>query len=214
MPNMKCYQVLPCLTTQPTAADWANARPLTDFSLPWENRPAPRTEFRALWTQSHLHFAFTALDSIPVLGPGSTLKDRVLDSDRVEIFLAPDLDLKPYYCLEISPDGVALTYRARHYREMDWVWQCPGLEARAVTGQDSFEVIGSLPWSALRELSVLKPGTKQFYAGLYRADFAIQPDGSLRRSWMPWVNPGTERADFHVPGSFGILELIDWDEET
>ena len=96
---MKCYQVLPCLTAQPTAADWANARLLTDFSLPWENRPAPRTEFRALWTQSRLHFAFAALDSPPVIGSGPTLKERVLESDRVEIFLAPDLSLAPYYCL-------------------------------------------------------------------------------------------------------------------
>lgn len=211
---MKCYQALPSLTSPPAAADWARAVPLTDFSLPWEERPAPRTEFRALWTRSHLHFGFTALDSTPVIGSGPTLKERVLESDRVEIFLAPDLSLAPYYCLEIAPGGEVLEYRARFYREMDWDWRCPGLEVRSEISQDACHVTGSLPVETLESLGVLKPGANQFYAGLYRADFSVLPGGSLRRSWMPWVNPGTERADFHVPGSFGVVELAGWDEES
>lgn len=211
---MKCYQALPCLNTRPTAADWARALPLTDFSLPWEERPPPRTEFRALWTRSHLHFWFAASDSTPVVGAGPTLKERVLESDRVEVFLAPDLSLAPYYCLEIAPGGEVLEYRARFYREMDWDWRCPGLEVRSESSQDACHVTGSLPLETLRSLGVLRPGANQLYAGLYRVDFSILPDGSLRRSWMPWVNPGTQRADFHVPGSFGVIELAGWNEET
>jgi hypothetical protein len=29
---------------------------------------------------------------------------------------------------------------------------------------------------------------------------------------MPWVNPGTEKPDFHVPASFGVLEFAAADE--
>ena len=29
---------------------WAKANALTDFSFPWKKAPAPKTEFRALWT--------------------------------------------------------------------------------------------------------------------------------------------------------------------
>jgi hypothetical protein len=187
--------------------NWSDADLLTQFTFPWEQRPAPLTEFRALWDEAHLHFRFECVDNELVLPDGPTAKDRVLASDRVEIFFAPDLSLKPYYCLEMSPRGDVLAYEANFYREMNWDWQCPGLQLTAHIEGNCYTVTGSLPLDTLRTLKVLKPDSKEFYAGLYRAEFHHRPDGTVHSGWMPWVNPQTARPDFHVPASFGVMIL-------
>ncbi|WP_395743640.1 carbohydrate-binding family 9-like protein [Prosthecobacter sp.] len=198
----------PVLHTSAPALDWSRATPVEGFAFPWEDRTAPLTEFRALWDDERFHFRFDCVDDDLVLPDGPTAKDRVLGSDRVEIFLAPDLSLKPYYCLELSPRGDVLAYEANFYREMNWDWQCEGLQLSAHIEGNRYSVNGSLPLDTLRALKVLKPGSSEFYAGLYRAEFHHRSDGSVHSGWMPWVNPKTERPDFHVPASFGVLELV------
>jgi len=202
---MKRYHVR---HTSSSLLDWSAADPLTDFTFPWEARTDPLTEFRALWDKTHLHFRFDCVDDDLVLPDGPTAKDRVLGSDRVEIFLAPDLSLKPYYCLEMSPRGDALAYEANFYREMNWDWQCDGLQLSALIEGNRYTVTGSLPLDTLRALNVLKPGSSEIIAGLYRAEFHHHSDGTVHSGWMPWVNPQTERPDFHVPASFGMFELV------
>lgn len=200
---MKRYRV-----RHTSTLDWSVAESLTDFSFPWEESAAPFTEFRALWDESHLHFRFDCHDDDLVLPDGADAKERVLGSDRVEIFLSPDLSLKPYFCLEMSPRGDVLDYEAIFYREMSWDWRCAGLSLSAEIMGNRYTVAGSIPLDTLRTLEVLKPNSREFYAGLYRAEFRHRPDGSVKSGWMPWVNPQTERPDFHVPASFGILELV------
>lgn len=202
---MKRY---PVRHTLASPLDWSVAEPLTDFTFPWEERTAPFTEFRGLWDESHLHFRFDCIDDDLVLPDGPTAKDRVLGSDRVEIFLAPDLSLKPYYCLEMSPRGDVLAYAANFYRDMNWDWQCDGLQLTAHTEGNRYTVTGSLPLDTLRALKVLKPGSSEFFAGVYRAEFHHRPDDTVHSGWMPWANPQTERPDFHVPASFGVFELV------
>lgn len=194
--------------TSASGLSWTDANLLTDFTFPWEQREAPSTEFRALWDETHLHFRFDCTDEDLVLPDAATAKDRVLGSDRVEIFLAPDLSLKPYYCLEMSPRGDVLAYEASFYREMNWDWQCVGLDLSAHIAGNRYTVTGSLPLDTLRALNVLKPGASSFFAGLYRAEFHRRADGTVHSGWMPWVNPQTERPDFHVPASFGVFELL------
>ena len=202
---MKRY---PVHHTSASHLDWSVAESLTDFTFPWEKRTAPHTEFRALWDETHLHFRFDCTDDDLVLPDGPTAKDRVLGSDRVEIFLAPDLTLKPYYCLELSPRGDVLAYEANFYREMNWDWQCEGLELIAHIEGNHYSVTSSLPLDTLRTLKVLKPGSSECLAGVYRAEFHHRLDGTIHSGWMPWVNPQTERPDFHVPASFGMLSLV------
>ncbi|MBL9131495.1 MAG: carbohydrate-binding family 9-like protein [Verrucomicrobiaceae bacterium] len=185
--------------------DWQNAAVLADFTFPWENRPAPQTEFRALNDENSLHFRFDCLDDDLVLPDAETSKERVLGSDRVEIFLAPDLSLKPYFGLEMSPRGDVLAYEARYYREINWDWSLDGLEIDTTIKGMLYTVTGRLPLATLRRLGVLRG--RELFAGLYRAEFHHQPDGSIHTGWMPWVNPHTEKPDFHVPASFGVLEL-------
>jgi len=142
-----------------------------------------------------------------VLPDGPTAKERVLGSDRVEIFFACNLNLKPYYCLEMSPRGDVLAYEANFYREMNWSWQCDGLQLSTSIKGNRYTVAGSLPLDTLRGLNVLR--SREMHVGIYRAEFHHQADGSVHSGWMPWVNPQTERPDFHVAASFGVLELID-----
>lgn len=188
--------------------NWSDANLLTDFTFPWENRTAPLTELRALWDESHFHFRFDCIDDDLVLPDGPTVKDRALGADRVEIFFAPDLNLKPYYCFEMSPRGDVLAYEANFYREMNWDWQCDSLQLNTHIEGNRYHVTGSLPLDTLRALNVLKPGASEFFAGLYRAEFHHRADGTVHSGWMPWVNPQTERPDFHLPASFGVLELV------
>ncbi len=201
---MKRYHVRSSVSS---ILEWSHAEILADFTFPWENREAPKTEFRALWNETHLHFRFDCQDDDLVLPDGPTAKDRVIDSDRVEIFFAPGLSLKPYFCLEMSPRCDVLAYEARFYREMNWDWHCEGLQITAHIENNHYTVSGSIPLDTLRQLKVLC--SREMHAGIYRAEFHHKPDGSVHSGWMPWVNPHTERPDFHVPSSFGVLELVD-----
>ena len=204
---MKRYHLRRMTSSTP---DWTQAEVLTDFCFPWEERDVPATEFRALWDEERLHFRFDCLDEDLVLGVGTTAKERVIGSDRVEIFLTPELTLAPYYCFEMSPHGDVLAYQARHHRQFDWDWTCPSFQVIASVEVPHYRVEGSLPMAALRDLKVLKPDAREFYAGVYRREFRHRPDGNVQSGWMPWVNPQTEIPDFHMPGSFGVFELMHW----
>ncbi|MEQ1750090.1 MAG: sugar-binding protein, partial [Prosthecobacter sp.] len=170
-------------------------------------RTVPSTEFRALWDDELLHFRFDCHDDDLVLAEGDSIKERVLGSDRVEIFLTPDLSLTPYYCFEMSPRGEVQAYRARYHRRIDWDWTCPDFQISACIEAPHYRVEGSLPLARLRALNILKPGSHEFYAGVYRGEFSHLFDDSVHHGWMPWVNPQTEKPDFHVPESFGVFVL-------
>ena len=195
-------------TAHPESLDWSTANGLVDFTFPWEERPAPHTEFRALWSDSHFHFRFDCLDYDLVLSEGKDAKETVIGSDRVEGFLTPSLDLNPYYGLEMDPRGEVLAYSVRYHRQMNWDWRCETLSLNAVIDGDRYQVEGSIPLETLRDLEVLKPGATQFYTGVYRAEFSHTADGGIHQGWMAWVDPKTEIPDFHVPASFGVFELV------
>lgn len=200
---MKRYSVVRKLSE---GLDWTQAVVLTDFTFPWESTAAPRTEFRALWDDLHLHFRFDCDDADLVLAEAPTSKDRVLGSDRVEIFFAPDLSLDPYFCLEMTPAGDVLDYEARFYRQVNWDWRFTGVSTRGCLHAARYSLEGLIPLATLRGLGLLRGS--EMHAGLYRAEFHHRPGGTVHQGWMPWVDPKTERPDFHVPASFGILELV------
>ena len=191
------------------AVDWSLAACLSDFSFPWESTAPAPTEFRALWTPERLHFRFDCVDEDLVLGAGLSEKERVLGSDRVELFVAPDLGLASYFCLEMAPSGEKYGYRARTYRQFDDTFQWPGLELSARIVGARYSVEGSLPLASLRELGVLKAGGRELFAGVYRAEFSRRANEGVHFGWMSWIDPETEKPDFHVPSSFGVLELCD-----
>lgn len=187
--------------------DWNSAALLSNFSMPWGIGRPPTTQFRALWSPEHFHFRFDCFDSRVVLAHGATVRQRVDGSDRAEIFLATNLKLDPYYCLEIDARGNALTYRARHYRQFEWHWSCAGLETESAIFSDGYRIQGTIPLSTLRDLSLLTGETGALVAGVYRAHWVASAIGTLEPEWLTWAVPATPQPDFHVPGSFGTLKL-------
>ena len=203
---MKSYSVRRAGTL---GQDFSQALVLADFSFPWESTAVPLTEFRALHDEQSLYFRFDCNDQDLVLAEGETARERVEGSDRVELFVTPSLALDPYYCLEIDPRAQVHDYRCRLYRQFEWDWRFPGLSATAGISieRTRYWVQGRLPLDTLRALDVLKPGAREFYAGVYRAEFSRRPDGTVHFGWLPWVDPHTEKPDFHVPESFGRFRL-------
>jgi hypothetical protein len=205
---MKRYRVRRTRSAPGSVLDWSGAELLTDFICPWEQSMVPPTEFRGLWDDERFYFRFDCVDDDLVLAEGGNSMERVLGSDRVEIFLTPDLTLNPYFGFEMEPRGEVLAYRARFHRQFDMEWSCDGFEFSGHVEERRYRVHGSIALETLRNLDVLKPGAREIIAGVYRAEFSHKQDGSVHQGWMPWVNPQTERPDFHVPESFGVFELV------
>lgn len=187
---------------------WEQANLETGFSFPWEQRPAPRTEFRAFSNETALHFGFRVEDDDIVLAENFRNKEDVVFEDRVELFFSLDEDLRDYFCLEIDPLGRVLDYRAAYHRKLDFSWSFPGVEAIGISTDEGYAVQGRIPWSSFSALGFPSPNcgeTIQF--GIYRAEFRHTEPGQWSESWISWVDPETSEPDFHIPQSFGYLKI-------
>lgn len=181
--------------------DVAEGALLDDFSFPWIERSCPRTEFRAVWNEEEFHFRFDVVDDDIVLNDSEDKDTAVLGSDRVELFFAADPELSNYYyAAEMDPRGWAYDYRAKMYRQIDDGWSFPSLKMDGSIHSGGYSLAGSVELNVFRSLGLWNDG--QMIAGVYRAEFSHGPDGVVE-DWMPWVDPGTEAPDFHVPSSFG-----------
>ncbi len=190
-------------------AAWARAARVTAFQFPWEKRRPPATEFRALFDSHDLYFAFRAGDDDVVLAEPFRAKEDVMREDRVELFFALDERLAQYFCLEIDPLGRVLDYRASHYRKFDFSWTFPGLDVVGVRTDQGYTVEGRIALDALRSLGFpLTESGQPIRLGIYRAEFRHAEGDELSEGWMSWVDPRTEEPDFHVPTSFGRLEMV------
>ena len=191
---------------------WQTAHVLTDFSFPWIKRKPPATEFRALWSEQRLYFRFDVTDTDIVLGQGIGAMEKVIGSDRVEIFFSTGPNLNPYYAIEVDPRGEVLDYEARYHRQMNWNWSCDGLVVETSLRDSDYTVEGFIPRTTFLELDCLHEDEEGYYlcAGLYRAEFSHDPDGGpVIEDWMSWVEPEVASPDFHVPTSFGTIRLVE-----
>lgn len=191
-------------------SNWRSAYALTDFTFPWNARVPPATEFRALWDAQQFYFRFDVSDSDVVLGEGMDAMQKVIGSDRVEIFFSTGRQLDPYYGIEIDPRGEVLAYEARFHRQMNWQWTCEELAIATSLTDSGYVVEGRLPLAIFRKLGCLHRDASGDYliAGLYRAEFSSAPVGEpVIEDWMSWVDPQVPTPDFHVPTSFGTIRL-------
>lgn len=206
---------------------WAQAVAEKRFAFPWKTAPAPETEFRALWDDEHLYFAFRVQDSDIVLVENWRDELDAVFEDRVELYFSRDDKLREYFCAELDPRGRVFDYRARFYRRFNTGWTFPGLEAKGDRRPGGYEVEGRISLRALRGLGfpLARPGVR-IRIGLYRAEFRHDrsgrtpapsalhtlgrqpPDPPPIEEWISWVNPNTPEPDFHVPSSLGWLELV------
>ena len=190
---------------------WQAANVLTDFSFPWTKRSPPRTEFRALWNEQNLYFRYDVTDADVVLGDGTNAMEKVIGSDRVEIFFSTGRELKPYYGIEIDPRGEVLDYEATLHRQMNFKWSCDGLDVATSLTDAGYLVEGRILIATFKALNSLHQDNDGDYliAGLYRAESSHHPDGGpVIEDWMSWIDPEVALPDFHVPTSFGTIRLV------
>ncbi len=207
---------------------WAGAAPEAHFIFPWKTTPAPATEFRALCDATHLYFTFRVHDDDIVVLDNLPSKEAEVFEDRVEVYFCLDDRMRDYFCFEVDSRGRAFTYRGTYYRKLDTSWDLPGLETKASPLPKGYIVEGRVPLASLEAMGFprLQPGVK-IRCGLFRAEFDHDRSGRpvVQRAsihnrglhiygpppienWMSWVDPRTEEPDFHVPTSFGWLEIV------
>ena len=210
----RTYVVSPAGATLPRLdgaigeGEWPADRWESGLEFPWRDEPAPGTSFVILAHGGSLSFAFRVEDEDVVLADGPAGDESlVARGDRVELFFARDPELDDYYSLEIDPRGRVLDYRARHYREFDFDWDCPGLEVAAWQRPGGYDVEGRLAPSALEEMGVTLGSASSILAGVFRGEFSHGEGGAIHESWISWVDPGGPKPDFHVPSAFGCLQM-------
>ncbi|MGW9686135.1 carbohydrate-binding family 9-like protein [Flagellimonas sp. 2504JD1-5] len=213
--GMKTYTVLKVNENDniPNSLDdslWEKANVLDEFSQPWRSEPMQETIFRALHTNEYLYLRYDVKDTNLVIYDGYQKKRDIIRSDRVEIFIRKDEELKNYYCLEVDPNGAILDFAASHYRIFDdnWTWPKGHLFTVGKILKDGYRLDMVISKQSLRDLGLLKEGILE--AGIFRADTdelpdAKNPDNDFK--WITWVDPKTKDPDFHVPTSFGQLLL-------
>ena len=174
-------QMLGSLKTFTGLTDWWNN--VTDSTIVTISKDAGR-----------LHISFEVKDDTPVFNDSDD--ERSVDfSDRVEVFLSCDPDMKCYYGFEIDPRGKVMDYKNSYYRQFDYGWNS-GLVASGKPHEGGYRVDVSFTVDFLKEAGVLQEDGS-FIIGLYRAE-AITPD-DIR--WYSLIDPHTPEPDFHVPAS-------------
>lgn len=210
-------------------ACWSRATIESNFIFPWEERPAPSTDFRALCDNDYFYFAFRVIDADLFVLADLPEEGYAVFEDRVEIYFSRDDQMQNYYCIEIDPHGRTMDYSGAYYRKLDLDWHCPGLETQGVIFDQGYTVEGRIPLTTFVNLGfpAFRPDTKIRF-GLFRAEFSHDRSGEpveqkdsihnlgLRidgppplEAWMSWIDPNVTQPDFHVPSAFGWLQISD-----
>ena len=186
---------------------WKEANSLTDFSSPWDAKTIDKIEFKALHNLEKIFFLFQVHDSQTHIHPSKNKNESINNSDRVELFFRTNKQLNPYFCLEIDPTSRLMDFMAKPNKVFDFNWQWPknGVIIKSDIQNDFFTVEVSISLDSLIQLGLLKDG--KIEAGIYRAKYNLQDNGSFKPTWITWVNPNTKIPNFHTPASFGIMNL-------
>jgi hypothetical protein len=188
---------------------WEKANCLTDFCSPWKKDPVSKIEFRALWDLDNLYFNFRVFDTDVYIDQKDGSFDSIGNSDRVELFFRTNDSLNPYYCLEIDTAVRIMDFKAYPERNFDYDWKWPKKEIEVTTSKDdiSFTVQGRISIQSLRDLNLIQNNTIE--AGVYRAKFSLAQNLQYEPTWISWVNPNTEKPNFHIASSFGKFVLVE-----
>ena len=198
----------PSLTGNADEAVWKKAEVLTDFVYPWNKETPPATEFRALWNKDAIYFRFNVVDDDIQLGNDPDKDKAVLASDRVELFFSTGKELKPYYTMEMDSAGRVFDAEANFYRQVDASWDWKTLKTHAQKTKDGYTLTGKVDLSELDKLNLLLGTDKrELMCAILRGEFS-KGEPQVRK-WISWVNPQTEKPDFHIPAAFGVCKLVD-----
>ncbi len=185
-----------------------NPKVIRNFTFPWSDKAAPRTELSAYSDGMLLHFTFDVDDSDIVIAREWRGESTLDGEDRVELFFATDAALARYWCIEIDPLGRVHDYAASHYRRLDSAWNCPGLRTAARHTGNGYHVEASVPFATLSSLLGTPVGAgTEVRVGFFRAEFHGATRGEVADNWLSWVRPATEQPDFHVPSAFRLWRI-------
>jgi hypothetical protein len=188
---------------------WEEISKLEDFSFPWKGEKAPETQFQAFHNDLYLHFRFIAFCNSPLVYVKDNHKMEVINSERVEIFFRKDPQMKPYYCLEMDPLGRVLDYKANYYRHFDYEWKWPEyLSIQTKILDKNYELHGKISLAILEQLRLIQ--NNEIQVGLFRGHCIRLESGKALMEWISWIDPGTEKPDFHNASAFGIIKLKDF----
>lgn len=184
---------------------WRELRWLEDFGFAGADAEAPVTKFAAFSNGQELCFAFQVVDHNIVINNDNPHPElRVADGDRVELFFAKDVELTPYYCLEIDPEGRILDYKAVRYRKFEEEWDWPGVKTAAQCNATSYVVEGTIPLQTFSDLGLTKSGeTLTMMTGIFRGEFSSGEKNHPKQEWISWVRSDGKKPDFHIPEAFG-----------
>ena len=188
------------------------------FHLPWENKEAPYTEFKAYHDADNMYFSFVVEDKDVLVAKEDTDDESVVDGeDRVEIFIAGKYievpgpkGMEPYYGIEIDPKGRVHDYSIIYYRDFDGKWNLEGLETKATQNDKGYIVEGLIPMKFLRDNKMINE-QNVMNTGVYRAEFSTPANEGEDpiMQWISWVDPKTENPDYHVASSFGEFRFLE-----
>ncbi|MEY0067637.1 carbohydrate-binding family 9-like protein [Providencia rettgeri] len=187
---------------------WEKAEVLTDFTYPWEKEVAPKTDFRALWSDDALYFRFIADDKDIQLGDNPDKDQAVLDSDRVELFFATSPELKPYYTAEMDPKGRTFDAKANYYREVDPSWNWETLQTVGEITPNGYVLTGKIDLDEFTKLDLWQDADKQtLMCAILRGEFSAGEPKQVRK-WISWIKPDSVKPDFHIPSAFGTCKFV------
>jgi hypothetical protein len=191
----------------PSSTFWKNA-PVTvierdNFGKPVANH---RSEVRSRWTDKYLYFLFTSPYVTLSLKPNPVTNaetNQLWDWDVAEVFIGSDFHkITRYKEFEVSPQGEWVDLDISR----DKSDPAPGIKwdsgfqsaARIDAPTKTWYAFMRIPWSAI-DSRPAAPGNR-LRINLYRIQGP--PPDRIQLCWRP-----TGKQTFHVPESFGILEL-------
>jgi len=129
--------------------------------------------------------------------------DPLWQEDVFEVFLSPSDPPRLYYEFEVNPLGTLFDARvsspelSRARMQVETTWDCEGFAARVTRGPRRWSASLRIP---LGQLCVGAPPP------VWRANF-FRIDRGAADEYTAWAPTYADPADFHLPGSFGLLKL-------
>mgnify|MGYP003624189020 CR=1 FL=1 len=187
---------------------WKKAELLTDFVSAWDIKKPSKIEFKALWDTKNLYFLFKVFDSKVHINITDNSVESIGSSDRVELFFRTDVNMSPYYCLEIDPIPRVMDFIAYPNKQFDfnWKWPSKDINIKSDIQVDYFTVEGSISISSIKKFNLLKDN--KIETGIFRAKYNKSKNLNYEPTWISWVEPQSETPNFHIPSSFGTLILV------
>jgi len=186
---------------------WNEANVLDHLIAPWNKGVIDETIFKAFHTDSHFYFSFNVKDNDIILEQSfEDEEDNAVRSDRVELFFRKPHQLSPYYSFEMDAAGRVFDSKGVFYRSIEQQWN---IDPRALTIKTSrtnqgYILEGSLNKGTLKDLGLISDDGI-LRTGIYRGNYKLDTE---KVEWITWVTPDSAYPDFHIPSSFGTLQLL------